>query len=106
ETLLLQEIRERAMHEPDTVLELRLLVIRRGLERAPEIVEDRDQLLHQPLARTFGEGRLLARIPLAEVVELRREPLQAVEELIAVSLESVDVDALLRLLSHLRLISH
>ena len=69
-------------------------MIRRGLERPPEIVEDRDQLLHEPLARTLGERRLLARVPLAEVVELRSEPLQAVEELIAVSLESVDVDAL------------
>ena len=65
-----------------------------SLERPPEIVEDRDQLLHEPLVRTLGERRLLARVPLAEVVELRREPLQAVEELIAVSLESVDVDAL------------
>ena len=82
------------MHKPDTVLELRLFVIRRSLERAPEIIEDRDQLLHEPLARTLGERRLLARVPLAEVVELRSEPLQAVEELIAVSLESVDVDAL------------
>ena len=82
------------MHEPDAVLELRLFVIRRSLERAPEIVEDRDQLLHEPLARTLGERRLLARVPLAEVVELRREPLQPVEELVAVSLESVDVDAL------------
>ena len=106
EALLLQEVRQRAMHEPNAVLDLPLLVIGRGLERAPEIVEDRDQLLHEPLARTLGERRLLARVPLAEVVELRREPLQAVEELIAVSLESVDVDALLRLLSYLRLVRH
>src|SRR4026209_1510091 len=87
EALLLQQVGKRAMHKPDTVLELRLFVIRRSLQCTSEIVEDRDQLLHAPLARTLGERRLLARVPLAEVVELRSEPLQAVEELIAVSLE-------------------
>ena len=55
---------------------------------------------------TLGERRLLARVPLAKVVELGREPLQPVEELVAVSLESVDVDALLGLLSYLRLVGH
>src|SRR5712692_5608603 len=92
EALLLQEIGERAMYEPNTVLELRLFMIRRRLERAAEIVEDRDQFLHKPLVRALGERRLLARVALAEVVELRSEPLQAIEELIAVSLESVDVE--------------
>ena len=43
-----QEIVERAVHESDSVLELRLFVIRGGLERTPEIVEDRDQLLDEP----------------------------------------------------------
>src|SRR5882762_4328239 len=92
QSLPLQHISKRAMHKPHAVLELRLLVTSRRLERAAEIVEDRDQLLHEPLVRTLGERSLLARVPLAEVVELRREPLQAVEELVAVSLESVDVD--------------
>ena len=95
EPFLRQQVGEGAMHEPDAVLELRLFVIRRRLERAPEIVEDRDQLLHEPLVRTLGQRRLLARVPLAEVVELRREPLQTVEQLIALGLESVDVDAAL-----------
>src|SRR5438270_13748171 len=68
----------------------------RRLERTPEIVEDGNELLHEPLPRAFAQRGLLARGPLAEVVELRGEPLQAVEELIALSLESFDVEALLR----------
>ena len=43
------------MHEPHAVLDLSFLVLRGGLERAPEIVEDRDQLLHQPLVGALGE---------------------------------------------------
>src|SRR5207249_10340907 len=88
EALLRKHVRQRAMHEPDAVLELRLLVIRRRFERAPEIVEDRDQLLYEPLVRTLGKRSLLARVSLAVVVELGCEPLHPVEELIAVSLES------------------
>ena len=38
------------MHERDTVLELRLLVLGRGLERPLEVVEHGQQLLDQPLA--------------------------------------------------------
>ena len=94
-TFLGQQIVERAVHEPDSVLELRLLVIRGGLERPPEIVEDRDQLLDEPFVGALGKRRLLARIALAEVVELRGEPLEPIEKRIAFSLESLDVDALL-----------
>src|SRR5882762_1673485 len=94
------------MNKPDAVLDLSLFVLRRSLERTAEVVENRDQLLHEPLVRTLGERRLLARVALAEVVELRGKPLQAIEELIAVSLESVDVDALLGLPCDLRLVGH
>ena len=90
-TFLGQQIVERAVHEPDSVLELRLLVIRGGLERTPEIVEDRDQLLDEPFVGALGKRRLLARIALAEVVELRGEPLEPIEKRIAFSLESLDV---------------
>ena len=89
-TFLGKQIVERAVHEPDSVLELRLLVIRGGLERPPEIVEDRDQLLDEPLVGALGKRRLLARIALAEVVELRGEPLEPIEKRIAFSLESLD----------------
>ena len=91
--LLREQVGQRAMNKPDAVLDLPLFVLRRSLERTAEVIEDRDQLLDEPLVRTLGERRLLARVPLAEVVELGREPLQPVEELVAVSLESVDVDA-------------
>ena len=106
QSLLRKQIGQGTMDEPDTVLDLPLFMLRSSLERPPEIVEDRDQLLHEPLVRTLGERSLLARVPLAVVVELSGEPLQPVEELVAVSLESVDVDALLGLLCHLRLVSH
>ena len=39
------------MDEPDALLELRLLVLLGGLERALEIVEDRDEFCDQPLVR-------------------------------------------------------
>ena len=48
-------------------------------------------------SRSFARSRqrrVLARVALAEVVELRREPLQAVEQLVALGLESRDVDTL------------
>jgi hypothetical protein len=88
-------------------LELRLLVLRRGLERATEVVEDRDQLLDQPLVRTLSQRRVLACVALAEVVELRGEALEPLEQLVALGLESGDlVAALLRLFGDLSLVGH
>src|SRR6266550_6377932 len=92
QSLLREQVGQGTMDEPHPVLDLALLMLRSSLERAPEIVEDRDQLLHEPLVRTLGKRSLLACVPLAVVVELRGEPLQPVEELVAVSLESVDVE--------------
>jgi hypothetical protein len=63
-----------------------------GIERTAEVVEDRQQLLHEPLVRTREHRRLLARAALAEVVELRREPLQPVEQLVALGLEGGNVN--------------
>src|SRR5207253_5190808 len=93
--LLRQQLGERAMNEANPLLQLHLFTFGRSLERATEVVEDGDELLHEPLVRPLREGCLLTRVSLAEVVELRCEPLQAVEQLVAISLERVDVDALL-----------
>ena len=41
ESLLRERVGERAVHQADAVLELRLLVLGRGLERALEVVEHR-----------------------------------------------------------------
>src|ERR671935_73309 len=66
-----------------------------ALECAPGVVEDRDHLLDEPFVRTLRQRRVLACAALAEVVELRRQPLQAVEELVALGLESGDLVAAL-----------
>src|SRR5262249_12746857 len=91
EAFLLEHVRKGAVHEANAVLEPRLLVLRGGFERAPEIVEDRDQLLDQPLVRTLRQRRVLARVAFAEVVELRREPLEPAEQLVALGLETGNV---------------
>ena len=83
------------MDETNAVLELGLLVLRRSLERTPEVIEDRDQLLDEALVRTLGQRRVLARVALAEVVELRCETLEPVEQLVALGLESGDLVAAL-----------
>src|SRR5207253_4682742 len=93
--LLRQQLGERAMNEANPLLQLHLFTFGRSLECATEVVEDGDELLHEPLVGPLREGCLLTRVSLAEVVELRCEPLQAVEQLVAISLERVDVDALL-----------
>src|SRR5262249_127504 len=52
ETLLPEQVGERAVHEANTLLELRLFVLRRSLECTAEVVEDRNQLLDDTLVRT------------------------------------------------------
>ena len=44
------------MDEADAVLELRLLVLRRGLERPLEVVEHREELLDEPLVRARDQA--------------------------------------------------
>ena len=61
---------ELAVDELDALLELRLLVRVSGLERALEVVEHRQELLHDPLAGPRDQALLVARGPLAVVVEL------------------------------------
>ena len=70
----------------------------RSDERTLEIVEDRQQLLHEPLVRERDELLPLARHALAEVVEVGGRPLPAVDRLVALGGESGDlVAAVLRL---------
>src|SRR3954454_15393306 len=83
------------MHEPHAFFQLGLFVFGSSFERAPEVVEDRDQILDQPLLGTLRERGVLARISLAEVVELGGQPLQPVEQLVALGLESGDLVAAL-----------
>jgi hypothetical protein len=56
------------------------------LERALEVVQHRQELLHEPLVRTRDQGLLLARGTLAEVVEVGGEPLEVAEVLVPLSL--------------------
>src|SRR4051794_28774422 len=63
----------------------------RSLERPPEIVQDRQQLLDEPLVGTRRHCRLLTCAALAEVVELGRKTLQAVEQFDTLSLESAHI---------------
>src|SRR5205085_11861725 len=74
---------ERAVHETDAFLELRLLVLGRGLERALEIVEHGHELLDEPLVGARGQLLLVARHPLAVVVELGLQALQRIEVVVA-----------------------
>src|SRR5207248_10781224 len=90
---------------PCTVLEPRFLVSGRGLERTCQVVEHGQQLLHEPLVRALAQCGRITCAALAVVVELRREPLQPVEQFVSFSLESLDVEALLRLLCYL-LVGH
>ena len=99
EPFLRERVRERAVHEADTVLELRLLVRGRELERTLEVVEHRHELAHQPLVGARGQLLLVARHPLAVVVELGLQPLERVEVLVALLLRGCElVDLLLDLL--------
>src|SRR6266567_4022989 len=66
------------MDELDALLELRLFVLVRRLQRALEIVEDREQLLDQPLVRKRDVFRALTRGPLLVVLEVGSKTQQPV----------------------------
>ena len=68
------------MDELDSVLELRLLMALDGLERAFQVVEDRQELLDDPLAGPRDQTLLIARGPLAVVVEVGLEALERVDQ--------------------------
>ncbi len=96
EPLAGERVGERAVHEPDALLELRLLVVHGGLERALEVVEHGQERLDEPRGGAGGERRLLARHPLAVVVELGLQALQRVEVLVALARERDHVGLRLR----------
>ncbi len=86
------------MDEPDALLELRLLVLLGRLERALEVVEHGQELLHEPLAGPRDQALLVARGPLAVVVEVGLEALERVEISSSFSLRSASSSVDLRLL--------
>ena len=73
EPVPLDEAEQRAVDEPDALLELRLLVLGGSLERPLQVVEHRQQLVQEPLVRAAGQLDLLARDALAVVVEVGGE---------------------------------
>jgi hypothetical protein len=108
-SFLAQQLRELPVHQLDTLLQLRLLVLLRGLERPPEVVEHGEELLDEPLVRTRGEVGLVARRPLAVVLELRGDALQLVQVFVALGCEGLEplLETLLRLLRRgLTLVRH
>src|SRR5438093_1947956 len=99
------------MDKPDAFFELRFLVLLGGVESTLEIVEHRQQLLHQPLGGARSELELLARRALAVVVELRHEALERVEVLVPLARhvrERVEryLELLLFLFGEARLVGH
>jgi len=83
EALLREHAGEGAVHEPDALLELGLLVLCRRLERPLEVVEHGKELLHELLRGTTHELVALAGGALAEVVELGLQALKRVEVIVA-----------------------
>ena len=83
ETLLRERMPERLLDELDALDELRLLVPLGGLERALQVVEDRQQLADEPLVRMRDETLLLAGGALAVVLEVRLDALREVEVLVS-----------------------
>jgi hypothetical protein len=59
-----------------------------GLECPLQIVEDRQQLAHQPLVRMRDETLLLTRRALPVVLEVRLDALRKVEVLVTFCLDS------------------
>ena len=97
EALAVEELLELAVDELDALLELRLLVSVRRLERSLEVVEHRQELLHEPLAGPRDQALLVARGPLAVVVELGLEPLERVDQLLVLVAQRLELDLFGRL---------
>jgi hypothetical protein len=86
ESLAFERRAELASDELDAFLELRLLVLRGRVERPLEIVEDREERLHEPLVRVRDDALALADRPLPVVLEVGREPLEVGEVRVALGL--------------------
>src|SRR4029453_14801997 len=74
EALLPEQVGERARHERDAFLQLGLLVRLGSLERALQVVQNRQELLHEPLVGAGDQALLVTRRPVAVVVALRAGP--------------------------------
>ena len=72
--MTLEQPRERAVDKADALLQLRLLVLLGGAERALEVVQDRDELGDLPLVRELDVLLPLARRALLVVLEVCGEP--------------------------------
>jgi hypothetical protein len=79
ETLPPERARQLPVHEPNALFERRFFVLLGGRQRAFQVVDDREQLLDEPLRGPGRKALLLARDPLAVVLELRREALEVVQ---------------------------
>ncbi len=86
-----ERVGERAVHEADALLEPGLLVVCRRLERTLEVVDDRQELLDEPLGGARDQVGLVALGPLAEVVELRLQTLKRVEVLVALARDLLEI---------------
>src|SRR5215208_2273670 len=62
-----------------------------GGERPLEVVEHRQELVHQPLVGPRDQALLVARNPLAVVLELGRDPLEVVQVLVALGFQRGDL---------------
>jgi hypothetical protein len=106
ESLLAEDVGEGARHQGDTLFQLRLLVRLGSLERPLEVVEYRQELFHQPLVGTRDQALLVARGPLAVVLELRLDALERVHELVPLLLERFELADFLLDLGVLDLFGH
>ena len=79
------------LDEPYALLDRGLLVLRDGVERAPEVVEHGQQLAHEPLVRTRDQVSLVAGRPLAEVVEVRGDATAGRQILVPLGGEGVEL---------------
>jgi hypothetical protein len=87
ETLLLERVAKRTLHEPYTFDERSLLVPLGRFERPLEVVENGQELAHEPFVCMRDEALVLTRRPLAEVVEVRLDALGEREVLVASGLD-------------------
>ncbi len=87
EALACERLRELTVDEANAFLELGLLVLLGRSERPLEVVEHRQELLHQPLVGARDQALLVTRGPLAVVLEVGRDALEVVQVLVPLGLE-------------------
>src|SRR2546423_2872921 len=90
EALAVERVLQLAVDEANAFLELCLLVLLRGGQRALQVVEHRQELLHEPLVGARDQALLVTRNPLAIVLEVGSDALEVVEQLVALGLELAD----------------